>query len=230
MTTRRLSLTFDNGPTPGVTADVLDLLAERQVAATFFVVGQRLDVPAGRRLAERAVAEGHWVGNHGLTHTVPLGELDAAAGRREIDETQRRLAGLEHPDRLFRPFATGGAVDERLLSPSAVDQLVEGRYTCVLWNSIPHDWDEPDRWVDRALADVDTHEHTVVVVHDVDTGAMGHLPTFLDRLAAAGVEIVQPFADDCVPIRRGVKTGAFPTFPSFPFHASSASADDVRQA
>ena len=227
MTARRLSLTFDNGPTPGVTEGVLDLLAERRVRATFFVVGQLLDVPAGRRLAERAVADGHWVGNHGLTHTVPLGHLDAAAGRREIDETQRRLAGLEHPDRLFRPFATGGAIDERLLSASAIDHLVEGRYTCVLWNSIPHDWDEPDRWVERALADIDIHEHTVVVVHDVDTGAMRHLPTFLDRLAAVGVEIVQPFADDCVPIRRGVKTVGFGTFP---FHASSASSDDVKQA
>jgi peptidoglycan-N-acetylglucosamine deacetylase len=227
MTERRLSLTFDNGPTPGVTEEVLDLLAEREARATFFVVGQRLDVPAGRRLAERAVAEGHWVGNHGLTHSVPLGELDAAAGRREIDETERRLARLEHPDRLFRPFATGGAIDERLLSTSAIDHLVAGRYTCVLWNSIPHDWDEPDRWVDRALADVERQTHTVVVVHDLDTGAMGHLSTFLDRLAAAGVEIVQSFADDCVPIRRGVKAVGFGTFR---FHASSASSDDVKQA
>jgi peptidoglycan/xylan/chitin deacetylase (PgdA/CDA1 family) len=214
MTARRLSLTFDNGPTPGVTDEVLDLLAERGVRATFFVVGQRLDVPAGRCLAERAVAEGHWVGNHGLTHTMPLGQLDDEAGRREIDETQRRLAGLEHPDRLFRPFATGGAIDERLLSAGAIDHLVEDRYTCVLWNSVPHDWDEPDRWVDRALADVDRQEHTVVVVHDVDTEAMRHLSTFLDRLGAAAVEIVQPFADDCVPIRRGVKTG------TLLFHAS----------
>ena len=218
MTARRLSLTFDNGPTPGVTDAVLDVLAARRALATFFVVGQRLDSPDGRRLARRAVDEGHWVGNHGLTHTVPLGELDAVGGRREIDETEQRLAGLEHPDRLFRPFATGGAIDERLLSASAIDHLVTGGYTCVLWNSIPHDWDEPDRWVDRAVADVEGQEHTVVVIHDVDTGAMRHLATFLDRLAAVGVEIVQSFPDDCVPIRRGVKAPAFAA--AFPDHAA----------
>ena len=221
MRTRRLSLTFDNGPTPGVTEGVLDVLADRGVPATFFVVGERLDGAGGRRLAERAAAEGHWIGNHGLTHTMPLGRLDAGDGRREIDETERRLVGLEHPDRLFRPFATGGAIDDRLLSADAVEHLMAGGYTCVLWNSIPHDWDEPDRWVDRALADIDQNEHTVVVVHDVATGAMAHLATFLDRVAAAGVDVVQAFPDDCVPIRRGVKTAAFGVaFPSLPFHAS----------
>jgi peptidoglycan/xylan/chitin deacetylase (PgdA/CDA1 family) len=209
VTARRLSLTFDNGPTVGVTDGVLDVLGERGVAATFFVVGERLDAPPGRRLAERAAADGHWLGNHGLTHTTPLGLLDGAAARREIDETEHRLEGLEHPDRLFRPFATGGAIDGRLFSPEAIDHLLDGGYTCVLWNSIPHDWDQPDGWVERALADVERHEHTVVVVHDLDTGAMRHLARFLDRLAEDGVAVVQPFPDDCVPIRRGQKTAAF---------------------
>jgi peptidoglycan/xylan/chitin deacetylase (PgdA/CDA1 family) len=215
VTGRRLSLTFDNGPTPGVTDGVLDVLGERGVAATFFVVGERLDAVDGRCLAERAAREGHWLGNHGLTHTMPLGRLDDGAGAWEIEETQRRIGPLAHPHRLFRPFATGGAIDERLLSPGAVRHLVAGGYTCVLWNSIPHDWDEPDRWVDRALHDVRDQDHTVVVVHDLDTGAMAHLGTFLDELAVEGVEVVQPFPDDCVPIDRGVQTPAFDLIPGF---------------
>jgi peptidoglycan/xylan/chitin deacetylase (PgdA/CDA1 family) len=215
VTDRRLSLTFDNGPTPGVTYGVLDVLAERGVTATFFVVGERLGDAPGRRMAERATAEGHWIGNHGLTHTVPLGLFDPAAGRREIDETGRRLEGLEHPDRLFRPFATGGAIDGRLFSPEAIEHLLDGGYTCVLWNSVPHDWDQPDRWVDRALLDVERQEHTVVVVHDLDTGAMAHLPEFLDRLARDGVDVVQWFPDDCVPIRCGQRTAAFTTAVAF---------------
>jgi len=192
---RRFSLTFDNGPTPGVTDGVLDLLGERGLPATFFVVGQRLHPPAGRRLAERAVAEGHWVGN--------------AASDREIDETQRLLAGLEHPDRLFRPFATGGAIDDRLLSVRAVEHLVAGGFTCVLWNSVPHDWDDPQGWVARCLDDVALHDHTVVVVHDLDTGAMAHLEELLDRLDELEVEVTHHFPDSCVPIRQGVKTDSF---------------------
>jgi peptidoglycan/xylan/chitin deacetylase (PgdA/CDA1 family) len=207
---RRFSLTFDNGPTPGVTDEVLDLLGERGVPATFFVVGQRLQPPAGRRLAERALAEGHWVGNHGLTHTTPLGLLDDAAGDREIDETERLLAGLGHPDRLFRPFATGGAIDERLLSAGAIEHLMAGGFTCVLWNSVPHDWDDPHGWVARCLADVATQDHTVVVVHDLDTGAMAHLGELIDHLDELEVEVTHQFPDSCVPIRRGMKTDSFP--------------------
>ena len=64
----RITLTFDNGPTPGVTDDVLEVLAQHDVPATFFVVGDRLRQPTGRALAERAKSEGHRIGNHTLTH------------------------------------------------------------------------------------------------------------------------------------------------------------------
>jgi peptidoglycan-N-acetylglucosamine deacetylase len=207
-------VTFDNGPTPGVTDAVLDVLAGRGVPATFFVVGRQLAAQGGRRLAERTVAEGHWIGNHGLTHTTPLGLLPDADADREIDDTQALLAGLAHPDRLFRPFATGGAIDERLLGPHAIDHLLAHRFTCVLWNSVPHDWDDPDGWVDRSLADISGHDHTVVVLHDLDTGAMAHLGPWLDRLQATGVDITQEFPDSCVPIRRGEKTEWFPLITS----------------
>jgi peptidoglycan/xylan/chitin deacetylase (PgdA/CDA1 family) len=205
-----VSITFDNGPTVGVTDRVLDILGERRAPATFFVVGQQLEQPGGRELAERAVADGHWIGNHGLTHTKPLGLLDDAAAIREISETESLLGGLAHPDRLFRPFATGGAVDERLFSAPAVELLLHGEYTCVLWNSVPHDWEDPYGWVARCLDDVAAHDHTVVVVHDVDTGAMANLEEFLDRLDAIGAEVTQDFPEDCVPIRRGMKTRSFP--------------------
>ncbi len=91
----RLTLTFDNGPTPGITERVLDALAEHRAPAVFFVVGDKLRRPGARALAERAVAEGHLVGNHTLTHTVPLGQLEADgdldAMQREIDGTQALL-------------------------------------------------------------------------------------------------------------------------------------------
>ncbi len=62
-----------------------------------------------------------------------------------------RWQGLIHPHRYFRPFGGGGNLDRRLMSQPVVDYLVRGRYTCVLWNSIPRDWDDPDGWVERAL-------------------------------------------------------------------------------
>ena len=69
-----LTLTFDNGPEPEVTPLVLDILARRGIHTTFFVIGDKVQRPERRKLAERAHAEGHWIGNHSWTHSVPLGE------------------------------------------------------------------------------------------------------------------------------------------------------------
>jgi len=80
---KKITLTFDNGPTPGVTDKVLDILAKRNVDATFMVVGQNLLDPSATALLDDVSAAGHWIGNHSLTHTVAFGERrDAApAGR-----------------------------------------------------------------------------------------------------------------------------------------------------
>lgn len=205
----RVTLTFDNGPVAPVTARVLDILRERTVSATFFVVGEQLQRPGALEVARRAASEGHWIGNHTLSHSVPLGELRSAAKVvREIDEAQALIGGLSHPDRLFRPFGGGGVIDGRLLGAAAAAHLQAGGYTCVLWNCVPHDWDDPANWVENCLREVVTRPWSLVVVHDLPTGAMDRLPDLLDGLAVLGVELVQDFPEDCVPLRRGQPTAA----------------------
>ncbi len=71
-----LTLSFDNGPEPDVTPDVLDVLRRRGIRSTFFVIGEKLADPARRRLAAQAHDEGHWIGNHTYTHSIPLGRQD----------------------------------------------------------------------------------------------------------------------------------------------------------
>ena len=210
----RVTLTFDNGPVASVTAGVLDILRERGLRSTFFVVGHQLRQPGALEVARRAVDDGHWIGNHTLTHSVPLGELnDPAAVAREIGETQALIGQLAHPDRLFRPFGGGGVIDRRLLGADAMAYLREGGYTCVLWNCVPHDWDDPVGWVDTCMEDVVSRRWSVVVVHDLPTGAMDRLPDLLDRLDAIGAEVVQDFPEECVPLRRGEPTDAIRCLP-----------------
>jgi peptidoglycan/xylan/chitin deacetylase (PgdA/CDA1 family) len=215
----RLTLTFDNGPHPETTGTVLRVLDERQLRATFFVVGDELARPGGRATAERARAAGHWIGNHSMTHRVPLGMAgpggrpDDQAGpgddqvEEEIGAAQELLGDLAHPDRLFRPFGGGGHLGPHLLSPAALDYLVRHRYTLALWNSVPRDWEDPIGWIERARQDVANQEWTVLVLHDLPTGAMDHLAGFIDGELAAGVEIVQELPEDCLPIGRGVIQG-----------------------
>ena len=199
-----VTLTFDNGPAPGTTERVLDLLAERGLRATFFLVGTMLREDGAQDLATRAASDGHWIGNHSMTHAAPLGDdLDREHATREIEDAQRLLGELVHERHFFRPFGGGGLLGPHLLSPAAVDVLRTGRYTCVLWNSVPRDWEDPVGWVDVALADVDRLDHAVVVLHDLPTGAMDALPSFLDQLIERDVEIVQDFPAEVVPIERG---------------------------
>jgi len=200
----RITLSFDNGPEPGVTPQVLDQLDARGIKAAFFVVGENLADRARMRLAERAHAEGHWIGNHTLTHSVPLGlRRDRGGATFEICRTQRALGGLAHPDRLFRPFGGGGQLGKLLLNQEALNCLTDGGYTCVLWNCVPRDWEQPDAWVDRALAECQSCPWSLVVLHDLPTGAMRHLPRFLEEASQAGAEFVQEFPPECLPIRRG---------------------------
>ncbi|MGD1257831.1 polysaccharide deacetylase family protein [Mycobacterium seoulense] len=199
----KITLTFDNGPTPGVTDQVLDTLAQRQMSAIFFVVGENVRSPAGRRLLERAVRAGHRIGNHSLTHGRPLGELSPAETIHEIRGLQELLDDFGDVDRYFRPWGTEGALERRCLNQTAIDYLLAEKFTCVLWNSVPRDWADPRGWVSRALADARNQQHTVVVLHDLPTGAMERLPRFLDDLTDSGLEITTDLPDDCVPIVRG---------------------------
>lgn len=199
-----LTLSFDNGPEPEATPQVLDTLAARGLRTTFFVIGRKLATPAGRALAERARAEGHRIGNHTWSHTVPLGSSgDPQVAEAEIGRTQAALGDLSDPQRLFRPYGGGGNLDRRLFAPAVVEFLTAGRFTCVLWNAVPRDWDDPDGWVARALDQCGERPWSLMVLHDLPGGAMRHLPRFLDAIADAGGRFRQDFPPDCLPIVEG---------------------------
>jgi peptidoglycan/xylan/chitin deacetylase (PgdA/CDA1 family) len=199
LSTNHITLTFDNGPDPAATPRVLDVLKERGLKATFFVVGEQLR--EHRALAERAHAEGHWIGNHTLTHPRPLGASPQV--RHEIEAVE--LGELAHADKLFRPSGAGGDLEPGLLNQAAVDVLVAGGYTCVLWNAVPGDWEDPDGWVERALEQVAKHDWTLLVLHDVRDAAAPRLGEFLNRVEAT---FRQDFPPACVPIRGGRITGS----------------------
>ncbi len=206
---RRLTLSFDNGPFADVTPGVLEELARWDLHATFFVCGKDVNDTAKRAIVERSHAAGHRIGNHTLTHTVELGaSTDESAPAREIGAAQEALGALAAPERWFRPYGAGGVLGPRLLSPAAVRYLSEGAYSCVLWNSVPRDWEDPEGWPERALADLAGQDWTLVVLHDIPSGAMRALPRFLDGVLARGVEITHELPPACVPIRAGRLVGS----------------------
>lgn len=203
---KRLTLSFDNGPFESGSARVLDALRERSIKASFFLVGKQLALPGARALAERAKAEGHWIGNHTLSHDIPLGRPDAPADHhlREIAEMDALLGDLNEPVPMFRPYAGKGILGPHVFSRAALDHLRETGHTMVLWNSVPRDWEQPaDAWVARALADIEAQDWTAIVLHDRPNEAMSHLPAFLDEVLRRDVEIRQDFPPECLPLVGG---------------------------
>jgi peptidoglycan-N-acetylglucosamine deacetylase len=101
----RVTLSFDNGPTPGITEGVLEVLARHGLFSTFFVIGQRLEAPRNAALLQAISAAGHWIGNHTWSHSVAFGDRpDAAYAREEIDRAQALIGEFADQEKLFRPY------------------------------------------------------------------------------------------------------------------------------
>ena len=200
-----ITMTFDNGPDPDVTPHVLDTLRRHRIKSTFFVLGEKLRDRRG--LAERARDEGHWIGNHTYNHIVPLGmSAEAGIAVSEIARTQALIGDLAHERKFFRPFGGGGNLDQRLLNREALDYLRKESFTCILWNVIPEDWARPETWVERGLDLCFQREHSVVVLHDLATGAMRELDRFISAAKDRGATFQQDFPVDCVMLERGKPT------------------------
>ncbi len=152
-----VSLTFDDGPWPGQTERILEILAEERVRATFFMLGAN----AARypELVRRVVAEGHEVGNHTWSHTTD-GSTPAAVAGREIDSTQRAVwqaSGVV--PRWFRP--PGGRV-----GPGLVEAARTRGLRIVWWTVDPWDWSRPGEAVLAERVVGATRPGSIVLLHD----------------------------------------------------------------
>jgi peptidoglycan/xylan/chitin deacetylase (PgdA/CDA1 family) len=197
-----ITLSFDNGPDPEVTPSVLKILRDQNIRSSFFVLGDKLR--DRRRLSEMAHAEGHWIGNHTYNHIVPLGSsVERGFAAAEIRRTQDLIGDLTHDRKFFRPYGGGGIIDRRLLNTEALHHLQREGFTCVLWNVIPQDWVYPEGWVERALEMSFAHEHALIVLHDLPTGAMNNLDQFIHAAKDRGAIFEQDFPKSCIPIERG---------------------------
>lgn len=204
---RNVCLTFDNGPDPEVTPGVLDTLDRHGIKASFFVLGKKLADPARHALAKRAVAEGHWVGNHTYTHETPLGLQEGAdVAEREIARTEKLIGNLAHPDKFFRPFGGGGAIGPHLLSLDVLAHLQANQYTCVLWNVIARDWEDGETWPETAMGLMQDQSDSLVVLHDIAGPQMTQLERFVRMVIDGGGQFSQQFPAQCVPMHRGQVT------------------------
>ncbi|MBO4227654.1 chitooligosaccharide deacetylase NodB [Bradyrhizobium neotropicale] len=155
---RGVYLTFDDGPDPHCTPDVLDVLAEHRVPATFFVIGMfAVDQP---NLIRRMIAEGHEVANHTMTHP-DLSRCKLAVVQHEI-QTASKAIRMACPKAALRYMrAPYGMWTEEVLIASARAGLAT-----LHWSVDPRDWSCPgvEAIVDAVLASV--RPGAIVLLHD----------------------------------------------------------------
>jgi peptidoglycan/xylan/chitin deacetylase (PgdA/CDA1 family) len=152
-----VSLTFDDGPTPGVTDRILDVLERESVRAIFFVCGEYAH--SHPELVRRAATDGHAIGNH-TWHHPPLHQVGKDVVRRELSDTQNLIADLTGARcRLFRP--PGG-----MMTPQVIRTAHELELFTVLWTLCPRDWScpGPEVIVQRVVAGV--RAGSIVLLHD----------------------------------------------------------------
>ena len=129
-----LALTFDDGPNPDCTPQLLDLLDQHGVKATFFLIGKY--AVAERILAKYVASRGHLIGNHTWSHP----NLSLTAPKKVREELRNTSDAIEQitakPVRYFRP--PFGA-----RRPDVLRAARDLGLTPVLWNAMTNDWSEP---------------------------------------------------------------------------------------
>jgi peptidoglycan/xylan/chitin deacetylase (PgdA/CDA1 family) len=150
-----VGLSFDDGPHPVFTPQVLEILQNHDAKATFFLIGERaLRYP---EVVARIKAAGHEVANHYFMNGPTLGHSDADFVR-HLKQTESAI-GLAATPKLFR--ASGGVAWSTQLKLAQ-----EHGYTCVLGSAYPYDPMHPPVWYIKWLIKKNLVPGTIVILHD----------------------------------------------------------------
>jgi cellulose synthase/poly-beta-1,6-N-acetylglucosamine synthase-like glycosyltransferase/peptidoglycan/xylan/chitin deacetylase (PgdA/CDA1 family)/spore germination protein YaaH len=199
-TAKKIALTFDDGPDPRWTPQILDILEREHVPATFFVVGENAEAHPG--LIAREWNEGMEIGNHSFTHPEQMGPLRT---KLELDATQRVIEAVTgHMTTLFRApnRADSEPATEADFAPIWQSHLLG--YLFIGESNDPTDWlpgITSSQIVKSVMDYVDNPKHddtkdngNCILLHDAggDTRAetVKALPQIIDRLKAEGYTFV----------------------------------------
>ncbi|MEP7162773.1 MAG: polysaccharide deacetylase family protein [Candidatus Moraniibacteriota bacterium] len=191
---KKIAITFDDGPDPSYTPEILDILKKYNVPATFFVIG--INANLHPEILKDIMRNGSEIGNHTYTHP-NISTISNSQFRFELDSTERILEGvLGRKSLLFRPPY---AEDTEPTSPEEVAPLVFTRelgYYTVGMNIDPQDWSRPgvDGIVSRVISQALAGEGNIVLLHDSGgdrSQTVEALPKIIEGLQANGFKFVR---------------------------------------
>ncbi|WP_233441670.1 polysaccharide deacetylase family protein [Roseateles depolymerans] len=186
-------LTFDDGPHPRYTDEILEILKRYQAPAVFFELGRNLgSVDAkgqikpgpGVQVAKRVLAAGHPIANHSFTHGV-MSKFQLDQVKQEASQTEALLDAAGRAGQPLFRFPYGARTDNAL-------GVIEGlKLRSMMWNVDSLDWSDPipKSIAARVMNELSKQQRGIVLFHDIHARTVEALPLVLDQLKAEGYRL-----------------------------------------
>jgi peptidoglycan/xylan/chitin deacetylase (PgdA/CDA1 family) len=177
-----IAMTFDDGPSAKLTPELLDILAQHHIHATFFVIGKNVvDHP---EILQRAAREGHEIGNHSWSHPAfaKMRDESVRAELQKTDDAIRAAIGTR-PVLMRPPYGSITARQKHWIN-------AEFGYRIILWDVDPLDWKRPGAAVVTSRIVRETRSGSIILSHDIHPGTIQAMPAAFDQLQAKGFKFV----------------------------------------
>jgi peptidoglycan/xylan/chitin deacetylase (PgdA/CDA1 family) len=173
-----IALTFDDGPKPETTAELLQYLKDQQVPATFFVLGSQANRYPD--LVKQAYDNGNQIGSHTYNH-LNLPKLSAAQQKDEIDQTDKVIQKIigKHPNMLRPPY---GAFDNQ------VAQVAHAGLA--LWNVDSLDWQSKNAEAIYQTVMANVTDGSIILMHDIYSTSVAGAKRIIPALKQQGYTFV----------------------------------------
>ncbi len=176
----RIILTFDQGYENGYTAEILDTLRDKGVSAIFFLTGDY--AKSETQLVNRMIAEGHVLGNHGMTHA-SLPELTEQEAQEEIMDLHEYVLDTYGYEMQYFRFPCGAYSEERLKTVQSLG------YKTLFWSYAYVDWQtdsQPDPASALSKLVKSAHGGEILLLHSVSATNAEILGEAIDAFRSAG--------------------------------------------
>ena len=179
---KEIAISFDDGPAANYTPEILQLLKEENVKATFFCIGNR--IAGNEHILKQIKEEGHIIGNHSYSHHFWFDMYSAKKMQndlKQMDNEVERAVGLK--PKLFRP-------PYGVTNPNVKKAIINGGYTPVGWSVRSMDTVIKDKNKLLSKINAGIKPGAVFLFHDTSKTTLNVLPEFIQEVKKRGYEII----------------------------------------
>lgn len=179
----QIAISFDDGPAPAYTPQILEILKRQNVQAAFFCIGKR--ITENEALLQRIHDEGHIIGNHSYSHDLWFDLFSSgkmAEDLQKMNKAMKKVIGVE--PRLFRP-------PYGVTNPNLKKAILKGGYTPIGWSIRSMDTVIKDAGKLLGKVTGSLKPGAVVLFHDTSKSTLDILPAFIEYAKQKGYSIIR---------------------------------------